>query len=73
MWLLMRYRDTDNRNRLVYSDWWLSRAVSNIGYCCLNGDRWHIFGAGSGAFGSLPTTITFSRMNDHLNHWRTGP
>ena len=55
------YRGTDNRNRLVYSDWRLSWAVSNIGYCCLNSNRRHIFGTGPGAFSFITTTIAFSR------------
>jgi hypothetical protein len=55
------YRGTDNRNRLIYSDWRLSWAVSNIGYCCFNSNRWRIFGEGPGAFGFITITIAFSR------------
>src|SRR6056300_365881 len=55
------YRGTDNRNRLIYSDWRLSWVVSNISYCCLNSNRWHIFGEGPGAFGFITITIAFSR------------
>ena len=38
-----------------------SWAVSNIGYCGLNSNRGHIFGTGPRVFGSITTTITFSR------------
>ena len=60
------YRGTDNRNRLVYSDWRLSWAVSNISYCCLNSNRWHIFGEGQGLSVLSQLQSRFREMNDPI-------
>ena len=65
------YRGTDNRNRLIYSDWRLSWAVSHIGHCCFNSNRWHIFGEDPGACGFITITIAFSRNERPIRTNRT--